>query len=61
MLPFATIAQLGLGGLMLACLATWWQLLRQQKRHQSPIPMEPRPAVPWGLCHLLAALFLLEP
>tara|TARA_B100001123_G_scaffold286100_1_gene318928 strand:- start:16691 stop:17635 length:945 start_codon:yes stop_codon:yes gene_type:complete len=59
MLPFATIAQVVLGALLLACLATWFQLFRRRKPNQPLLPMAPRPAVPWGLCHLLAALVLL--
>jgi membrane protease YdiL (CAAX protease family) len=59
MLQFATIAQVVLGVLLLACLATWFQLLRRRKSNQPLLAMSPRPAVPWGLCHLLAALVLL--
>ena len=58
MLQFATIAQVVLGVLLLACLATWFQLLRRRKANQPLLAMSPRPAVPWGLCHLLAALVL---
>ena len=56
MLQFATIAQVVLGVLLLACLATWFQLFRRRKPNQPLLAMAPRPAVPWGLCHLLAAL-----
>ena len=59
MLQFATIAQVVLGVLLLACLATWFQRLRRRKSNQPLLAMSPRPAVPWGLCHLLAALVLL--
>jgi len=59
MLQFATIAQVVLGVLLLACLATWLQRLRRRKSNQPLLAMAPRPAVPWGLCHLLAALVLL--
>ena len=58
MLQFATIAQVVLGVLLLACLATWLQRLRRRKSNQPLLAMSPRPAVPWGLCHLLAALVL---
>ena len=59
MLPFATIAQVVLGILLLACLASWFQLLRRREPNQPLLALDPRPAVPWGLGHLLAALVLL--
>ena len=59
MLQFATIAQVVLGALLLACLGTWFQLFRRREPGQPVLAMDPRSAVPWGLCHLLAALVLL--
>ena len=59
MLPFATIAQVVLGILLLACLASWFQLLRRREPNQPLLTLDPRQAVPWGLGHLLAALVLL--
>ncbi|MEE3369261.1 MAG: CPBP family intramembrane glutamic endopeptidase [Planctomycetota bacterium] len=59
MLHFATIAQVVLSVLLLTCLATWFQLVRRREPSQSLLAMDLRSVVPWGLCHLLAALVLL--